>query len=467
MASGTEERTLDSSSFVPPPSTGVIDDFVGVHRAMASMTVLACVNLLADTIASLPWKAYRRDSQGIPKEVKPQPKILSQPYPGFDLFQWKWMTVASMALRGNAYSYVTSRDKLGYPTALLPLHPDIVFLERRPDLLMWFDPIYRIMGEAVPSQDMIHMRRFTMPGEPWGLSPIKQAAVAIGLALSSEQYGARYFNEAANPSGVLSTDADLDEAAVKRQQKNWISSHGGRRLPAVLTNGFKWETLSIRPDESQFLETRQFQRSEICIMYRVPPILIGDTKETTAWGTGVEQITLGAVTYTFRAWTSCIESVISNCLPRGTFVRFDYDALMRGDVVGRWGAYAKAIGSSSAAGFVTANELRAREEMDPIKGGDVLLQPSLMVPMGTTPSELAAGGGGPTIPTSPPTTAPTPPSGLPMPPVGGGENSFRAEFRGILGADGQPILATPSGEEVTNGHDLVGVNGAPLQFPAE
>ncbi len=283
---GMERRNLTQSSFVPPPSVGVIDDFVGVHRAMANMTVLACVKLLADTIASLPWKAYRRDSKGVPKEVKPQPAIINQPYPGFDLFQWKWMTVASMALRGNAYSYITNRDKAGYPTALLPLHPDIVFLERRPDILMWFDPIYRIMGEPVPSDDMIHMRRFTMPGEPWGLSPIKQAAVAIGMSLSAEEYGYRYFKESANPSGILSTDqTDFDEGAIERLQQNWIQSHGGRRLPAFLTGGFKFQQISISPEESMFLETRQFQRSEICILYNVPPILIGDTKECVVAGT--------------------------------------------------------------------------------------------------------------------------------------------------------------------------------------
>jgi phage portal protein BeeE len=244
-----ERRTLTSSSFVPPPAVGVIDDFVGVHRAMANMTVFACVRLLADTIASLPWKAYRRDGQGVPKEVKPQPAIINQPFPGFDLFEWKWMTVASMALRGNAYSYITSRDKFGYPTAILPLHPDIVFLERRPDILMWFDPIYRIMGEMVDRKDMLHMRRFTMPGEPWGLSPIRQAAVAIGLGMSAEEFGYRFYKESATPSGTLSTEQDLDPDAIEALQQNWIQSHGGRRLPAILTKGFKFDAISLRPDE--------------------------------------------------------------------------------------------------------------------------------------------------------------------------------------------------------------------------
>ena len=412
-APGMEQRTLQTSFFVPPPAAGVGEDYVGAHRAMANLTVFACVRLLADTIATLPWKAYRRDSNGIPKELPTQPKILQQPYPTFDLFSWKWMVVASMALRGNSYHYVTERDNAGFPTALLPLHPDVVHLERRPDILMWFDPIYRVLGERVATEDIIHIRRYTMPGDPYGLSPIRQAAVAIGMGLSAEEFGYRYFKDSANPSGVLSTDQDLGEDAVQRVQKNWIASHGGRRLPAVLTNGFDWKSLSISPEESQFLETRQFQRSEICMLYGVPPILIGDTKETTAWGTGVEQITRGAVTYTFSAWTACIESELSALLPRGQFVRFDYNALLRGDAETRFNSHKTAIQST----FKTINEVRAEEEMDPIEGGDVLMVPTNLAEFPPKEEEVAP-------PAETPVSAPadeSAPAPVPSKPISGGE----------------------------------------------
>jgi len=381
-----EVRALQSSAFVPPPQVGVIDDFVGVHRAMASMTVYGCVRLLADTIASLPWAAYRKDKKGIPVKLNPQPAIIRQPFPGFNLFQWKWMVVANLALRGNSYHLITSRDSGGTPTALMPMHPDIVFLERRPDILAWFDPIYRVMGEQVNKNDICHIRRFTMPGEPWGLSPIRQAAVAIGLSLSAEEYGYRWFKESASPSGLLMTDQNLDPESVERQQQNWIASHGGRRLPAVLTGGFKWQNLSISPDESQFLETREFQREDICIMFGVPPVLLGHTKAATAWGTGIEQITQGAVTYSFRSWTSCIESALSDLLPRGQYISTDFDALYRGDIDTRYKAYQTAI----QAGWANRNEVRAKEEMEPADGLDTFLQPVNMAPSGFDPAKTAA-----------------------------------------------------------------------------
>lgn len=412
-----EQRTLTTSAFVPPPAVGVLDDYVGVHQAMSVMTVMACVRLLSDTIASLPWKVYRRDAKNVPIEVTPQPALIRTPFPGMDLFQYKQLMVISLALRGNFYGLITARDNRDNPTAVLPLHPDVVFLERRPDILRWFDPVYRVMGEKQSTHDMLHVRRFTMPGEPWGLSPVRQAAVAIGMNLAAEEYGYRYFKESATPSGLLCSDQDLDDTAVLQAQQQWIKSHQGRKLPAVLANGFKFQGLSINPEESQFLATRQFQRSEICIMYGVPPILIGDTKETTAWGTGVEQINLAAVAYTFRAWTTCIESVFSDMLPGGQFVRFDFNSLLRGDIKTRFEAYDKAL----KAFWITPNEVRSFEEMEPLENGDEPLQPANYVPLGfepmaggvlTKPLTVSA-------PVGKPGTAPQQP--LPGKPLVGGE----------------------------------------------
>jgi HK97 family phage portal protein len=439
---GLEQRTITSSSFVPPPSTGVLDDYVGVHKAMANLTVMACVRLLADTIAALPWKAYRRDSNGIPVEINPQPALLRSPFPGFDLFQYKWMMVASLALRGNFYGLVTQRDSALRPTALMPLHPDIVFLERRPDILMWFDPVYRVMGEQISSEDVVHIRRFTMAGEPYGLSPVRQAAVAIGMSLAAEEYGYRYFKESANPSGLLTTDQNLDDEAVTRQQKNWIASHGGRRMPAVLTGGFKFETLGIAPDESQFLETRKFQRSEISMMYGIPPHMIGDVEKSTSWGTGIEEQTIGAITYTFRAWSSPIESVLSAMLPQGQYVRFDYKALLRGDLKARYEAYDKALHS----GWINVNEIRAEEELEPIgPDGDIYLQPVNYAPLGFTP--VASQPSTPGAP-KPEPKKPRNPGPKGVAPIAGGEHE-----------GGDRIAA---GLALTHGFDFPVPNGRPV-----
>jgi len=260
---------------------------------------------------------YRRDANGVPVEIDPQPKMLRQPYPGFDLFQWKQMVIQSLCLRGNSYHLILTRDALGYPQSVLPLHPDMVFLERNTSIVEWMNPTYRVMGEPIPARDIIHIRRFTMAGDPYGLSPIRQAAIGIGMGLAAEEYGYRYFKDSANPSAVLETDEKLEDDAVLRQQKQWIASHGGRRRPAILSAGFKYRQIAIQPNESQFLETRKYQRSEISMMFGIPPHMIGDVEKETSWGTGIEQQSIGFVTYTLRPWLACIEQVFSDQLPGG------------------------------------------------------------------------------------------------------------------------------------------------------
>lgn len=386
----TEQRYLDGgigrgASFIPAPGTEIAADYVGEYRAMANLTVYACVRLLSDTIASLPWRVYRKNENGTPIELDPQPQLMRQPYPGFDLFQWKWMVVAALALRGNSYHMVTSRDSLGHPTAVIPLHPDLVHLERHADITRWMDPTYRVAGQVIPKTEIVHIRRFTMPGEPVGLSPIRQAAAAIGMGLAAEEYGLRYFKDSANPSAVLETDEKLDDDAILRQQKAWIASHGGRRRPAVLSSGFKYKPIAIRPDESQFLETRKFQRGEIGMMFGIPPHMIGNTDTTSNWGTGIEQQSIGFLTYTLRPWLACIEQVFTDLLPRGQFIRFDTDALLRGDIKARYDAYKVALQSS----WISPDEVRRKEELEPIPDGKgkTFLQPVNYAPLGFDPSE--------------------------------------------------------------------------------
>ena len=123
-------------------------------------------------------------------------------------------------------------------------------------------------------------------------------------------------------------------------------------------------------------------------MFGVPPILIGDTKETTAWGTGVEQINRAAVTYSFRAWTANIESVISDLLPGQQYIEFDFDDLLRGDLEVRYNAYKTAIQS----GWQNPDEVRAKELMEPIPGGlgKKFMQPTTMGPLGMDPTKTAS-----------------------------------------------------------------------------
>lgn len=379
-----EKRALGlPSAFAPGGYSGMYADTYGEKTAMQSMAVFACVRILADTIASMPWYVCKRDKDNISHRLYPTPTVIRKPCADMDLFEWKWMVVASLALRGNSYHLVTGRDGTGQPTGLLPIHPDYVFLERRVNVLEWYDPIYRVLGERVPKEDIIHIRRFTLPGEPWGLSPISQGARAIGITLAAEEYGHRYFKDSANPSGKLTTAQSLTDDEVEQVQQEWINSQGGRRYPAILSGGFDYETISITPEESQFLETRRFQVSDIARLYGVPPHLIGDQEKSTSWGTGIESMNLGFMQYTLMGWINCIEAAISETLPGGKTVQFDPSALLRGD----FKSQVDAIAAARNASLLSANEGRQRLDLPPVPNGDGYIQTTNAVPLGFVPQE--------------------------------------------------------------------------------
>lgn len=441
-----EKRMLVNSSFVAPPFEGIGSDLVGEMRAMQSSTVFACVRLLSDVIASMPWYVYKRDKNNVPRRIYPGLQVIRQPCVDMDLFEWVWMVVSTLALRGNSYHLIVGRDANGNPTGLMPIHPDLVFLERRVNVLEWYDPIYRVLGERVPREDIIHIRRFTLAGEPYGLSPLKMAARTISTDIAAAEYGNRYFKDSANPSGLLTTPQDMTPEEVEQNQAEWLANHQGRRFPAILTGGLDFKPLSIAPDEAQFLETRGFQVGDIARFYGVPPHLVGDQEQATAWGTGIESMNLGFHAYSIAGWTRCIESAISNHLPRGQVVQFDPSVLLRGDVKTRLESY----NLGRQAGLYSANDIRAKEELPPIPNGDGYLQPLNFVELGAepevTPMPKVVG-----AVTEPGATPPKLAKGQEPEPPGIGSRKFRRSQVTIQqGPDGRPkYFNSRTGETVT------------------
>jgi HK97 family phage portal protein len=370
-------RTVPSNWEQGPADSGVP---VNDQRALQLSAFYACVRLLADSIASLPWDSFRKqDGQRI--EVSPQPSLLARPDPDLTVFDWKHVMVVSLAMRGNFYGLVAERDRLEHPAMIKPLHPDHVRVDRDPttgERRVWLGGAQRI-----PVRDLFHIKAFTLPGAEEGLSPVAMARQSLGLGLAAEAFGAKWFRDGAAPSSVLETDADLNDTQVRRIQQQWIASHGGRRRPAVLSGGVTWKPISITPDESQFLETRKMQVSEIARMFGVPPHMIGDVERSTSWGTGIEQQSIGFVTYTLRPWLTRIESALTDVLPRGQFVKFNVDGLLRGDIKSRYTAYQLALNN----GFANVDEVRALEDRPPIPGGlgQKFRQPMNHAPLGYQP----------------------------------------------------------------------------------
>lgn len=374
-----EGRTHDASDFnraifgVETSHSGVS---VTQDSALKLIPVYACVRLISESVASLPAGVYRNQDENRVKVN--DPPWLRTPNPEQTWFELVERCLTSLNLAGNAYLAITARDRLGYPAEVWTLHPDDVEPKRRENTGKLY---YQFRGTeeltrfdaANPLGTVLHIKAFNNGGDK-GLSPIDAAKQAIGLGLVAEQHGSRFFGHGANPSGVIEVDRNLTPELAGSLKKNWIKQHGGpgnSNLPGVLSGGATWKPISIPNDSAQFLETRKFQVGEIARLFRVPPHMIADLDKTSSWGTGIEQQGIGFVVHTLTPWLARLENAFDQLTPRGQYLKFNVNGLLRGDIKSRYEAYSIGIQN----GFMNRNEVRALEEMNKAEGLDEYLSP--------------------------------------------------------------------------------------------
>ena len=232
-------------------------------------------------------------------------------------------------------------------------------------------------------KDVLHIPGLGFDGLV-GYSPIAMAKNAIGLAIATEEYGAKFFANGAAPSGVLEHPGTIKDPS--RVREAWQSQFGGSANSgkiAVLEEGMKYTPISISPEQAQFLETRKFQINEIARIFRVPPHMVGDLEKSSF--SNIEQQSLEFVKYTLDPWVVRWEQSIARALlsedeKRSYFVKFNLEGLLRGDYASRMNGYATARQN----GWMSANDIRELENLDRIpaeEGGDLYLINGNMLPL--------------------------------------------------------------------------------------
>jgi HK97 family phage portal protein len=369
-------------------------------KSLTMPAVWRAVSLLAASVAGLPLHAYLQDG---PTRTRvgagaQSARLLHNPHPDLTVFEWLELVMCHMALWGNAYLLI-QRDGLGRLLHLLPIHPAQVQVGRRAS-----DQAKRYAvtgplpdgtkGRVLGDLDILHIPGFGYDGV-CGVSPIRAARQSVGLALAAEEFGARLFGSGSLATGILQTEQRLTQAQADSLANRWREKRTGLESAhgtVVLDKGATFKQLTIPPEDAQFLESRSFQVSEIARMFGIPPHMLMDTEKSTSWGTGIEQQTIGFVTYTLRPWLSRIEHRLTRLLrPEAVYARFALDGLLRGDSAQR-SAYYKTLWEIGA---LSTNEIRAFEEQAPVDGGDVRYRPLNMGQLGTTES------GGPAPSTDP------------------------------------------------------------------
>jgi len=213
---------------------------------------------------------------------------------------------------------------------------------------------------------------------------VAMAKNAIGMAIATEEYGASFFANGANPGGVLEHPGVIKD--IQRVKDSWNAAYRGSdnaHKVAVLEEGMKFQAIGIPPEQAQFLQTRKFQINEIARIFRVPPHMVGDLEKSSF--SNIEQQSLEFVKYTLDPWVVRWEQSIQQSLILPTekgslFVKFNLDGLLRGDYQSRMTGYATARQN----GWMSANDIRELEDMNRIaaeEGGDLYLINGNMLPL--------------------------------------------------------------------------------------
>ena len=359
---------------------------VNERTAMQTTAVYACVRILSEAVAGLPLHIYRYRADGGKERITMHPLyhlLHDEPNPEMTSFVFRETLMSHLLLWGNAYAQVV-RNGRGQAVALYPLLPSKMDVSRAAngELLYTY---YRDADETGlnPKGGYITLRRdevLHIPGLGFdgliGYSPIAMAKNAIGMSLATEEYGASFFANGANPGGVLEHPGVIKD--IGRVKESWNSAYqgnGNAHKIAVLEEGMKFQAIGIPPEQAQFLETRKFQINEIARIFRVPPHMVGDLEKSSF--SNIEQQSLEFVKYTLDPWVvrweqSLQQSLLLPSEKPSLFIRFNLDGLLRGDYQSRMNGYA--VGRQN--GWMSTNDIRELEDMNRIsaeEGGDLYL----------------------------------------------------------------------------------------------
>lgn len=360
------------------------------ETAMRVAAVFGCVRIISGAVATMPLALKRRvdartrqdaSDHSLWRVLRKRPNRWMTPS-GF-----RRMMTAHVLLRGNAYALIVrSGNRV---VELIPLHPDRVRVVQADDLGLVYTYTRKDGVQATLQQsEVFHLIGLTLDGVN-GVSVIQHARESIGLALTAEKHGNTMFANGTVLGAVLKHPKTIGKEAQEALQASLDRYRGAENAgkTLILEEGMDWTPLGMTAEDAQYIETRKFTRSDIAMFFGVPPHMIGDTEKSTSWGTGIEQQSLGFVAYTLQDWLTAWEETIGRDLisEDDIYAKFNPAGLLRGDINSRYAAYSTA----RQWGWLSINDIRELEDLNPIENGDDYLQPMNMEPAGT-PAESAS-----------------------------------------------------------------------------
>lgn len=363
-------------SFFSTPAAGIK---VCEDTALTYSAVFACVKVISESIACLPWGVFKQNGEIRERAIDhPVNRILKkQPNPEMEPHVFKTLATIQALLWGAHYSEIEFNG-MGEPMALWPLDPSKMEVKRdSKNRIVYFydnkttlsaDRVFRVLGMTLD-----------------GVTPcsvIKYARESISTGLAAESYGAAFFGNGAIPGGYIQNKEGnkISETGVKNLLTSWNRQNKGARNASkvqYLDAGMEFKQISIPPEDAQFLETRKFQILEICRWFRMPPHKLADLER--AHHSNIESQNIEFVTDTLMPWITRFEESANFRLiqEEDHYTKFNLNALLRGDTATRSQFYEKMFDR----GVLSIDEIRSREDQNPLPNnlGKLRLVPLNMV----------------------------------------------------------------------------------------
>jgi HK97 family phage portal protein len=338
------------------------------NTAYEIVAFFSAVSLISDTISTLPVDAFKRiDGERSP--YRPKPLWIEQPDIDTTRQAHYGSVVASLLVFGNSYTRVF-RDNRGDVVNLVALDPTKMEVRRSAIGRKMF--IYADEPKPLSSDEIIHIIDLATPGSLTGLSRVDKLKDALGVATALQSYAARFFSNGASTNGIIEYPGELTAEEAKDLRDGFDSRHRGLRRShktGVLSGGAKYVNTSVSNDQAQFLDSRRFAVEEVARAFNIPLHMLG-IPDTASYAS-VEQNNLQFISHTLRPILEKLEWAYSRILPDGVFIKFNFSALLRGDLQSRYQAYSIA----TQAGFKSINEIKKLEDEPLVRGGDAFRVP--------------------------------------------------------------------------------------------
>lgn len=350
-----------------------------IEKASGHAVAHRCIAVISENLASLPLAIYRKTADGGREKATDHPLynvLHDEATPGMTAFEVREWLLSSALTYGNAYARV-DRNGRGQVSGLYPLVASSMTVERLSTGRLRYKHSKPNGGTDVFLQDdILHIRYRTRDGI-LGLSPIQIASAAFGLALAQQDQAGAAATNAFRPAGALvfpdRLKAEGKTDVLAKFKERFIGAMKANEV-LVLDGGARFETFQFSSRDSEFLESRKLSNLDICRVFGVPPSVAGILDDATYSNIGEESRAL--VQRCLAPWAKRIESAMTIQLlspesRKTLFIEHDLNALTRGDLTSRYNAYR--VGREG--GWLSADDIRAFENMSKVPGGDTYVQP--------------------------------------------------------------------------------------------